>query len=47
MSVVIGFDNNNEDVTLGYFENLIEEKDYYKIDNITLFIDIDVDLYSK
>lgn len=47
MSIIIGIDNNNEDVTLGYLESLIEEKEYYKIDNITLYINIDVDLYSK
>lgn len=47
MSIIIGYDNNNEDVTLGYLDSLIEEKDYYKLDDITLFIDIDVDLYSK
>jgi hypothetical protein len=47
MTIIIGIDNNNEVVTLEYLESLIEEKEYYKIDNITLYIEKNVDLYSK
>lgn len=47
MNIIIGINNNNEVITLEDLEILIEEKDYYKIKKITLYIEKNIDLYSK